>query len=786
MKKITIKHLTTICFSAFMLLSLSSYSQVFYSESWTDAGPGLAGWTNAGTGGNFVRATGATVCDGAGARANIFSAGNIKQFISPSLGTSAGGLTTFTFDYKVAVWSANTVGAPGTDFTIDVEWTNDLAGTWINLGQINSGNHVVSGNCAQGPGTYQFTPNVGDQVYVRFVITRLAGDNYYNFDNISVSEPVTLPPNCDASLTATTEVSVAGNISWSAATGAPNAYDLTVGTTSGGSDVLATTDVGNVTTFNLGTLLFSTTYYVTIVPKNDNGSAAGCIEQTFVTKAPPTIPTVDVVFDIDPCGDSDTYNVAYDVNAQPFVWVQLNYVGGCDSLTIDTEGGDFDSEIGLYDSNGLLIGNDDDGGSGNLSSLTLTGLPAGIYYIVGGTFNTVFGADDFAVSTTNTTRTGTIFINASTPSNETADFVNLQFPFEATIVQGNTATVFAQIFESGITEPAGQGAGIQAWIGVSNTNASSVTDFETVDWTWVPATYNVDNGNNDEYQAAIGTGLNPGTYYYVSRFSVLGGPFAYGGINPGSSDGNFWDGINFVSGELTVTPPPPPANDDCQNAIALTPGAIFTDNPMVGSNVGATASEVANPSIPAPGCASYSGGDAWYSVVVPSDGNITVETNANPTGSGGDSGMALYSGDCNNLVLIECDDDDSPDGLFSLVTIANPALAGQTIYVRVWEFGNNADLNFQVSAYSATLSVGDLDIDSNFTFYPNPVKDTFTLTAQNTIEQVTVFNMLGQAVLKLAPNATSSDVDMSSLNSGTYFAQVTVNNVVKTVKVVKQ
>ncbi len=75
---------------------------------------------------------------------------------------------------------------------------------------------------------------------------------------------------------------------------------------------------------------------------------------------------------------------------------------------------------------------------------------------------------------------------------------------------------------------------------------------------------------------------------------------------------------------------------------------------------------------------------------------------------------------------------------------------------------------------------------STFQYHPNPVKNTLTLNAQNNIEQVTVFNMLGQAVLKLAPNTTTFEVDMTTLGSGTYFAQVTINNIVKTVKVVKQ
>ncbi|WP_334112179.1 T9SS type A sorting domain-containing protein [Paucihalobacter sp.] len=777
MKKITLNFISILTLSVCLLFTVSSSAQVFYSESWTDSGPGLAGWTNAGTGGNFSRAAAATVCDGAGARANIFSAGNVKQFISPLLGISDGGLTTFEFEYKVAIWSANTTGAPGTDFTIDIEWAIDLAGPWLNLGQINDANHAVSGDCAPGPGTYQFTPNVGDEVYVRFVITRLAGDNFYNFDNVTVQEPITSAPNCDATLTATTEVGIAGDISWSAATGAPNAYDLTVGTTAGGSEVLATTDVGNVTSFNVGMLEFSTTYYVTIVPKNDNGSATGCVEQTFVTKEAPAPPTVDIVFDLNSCGDSDSYEVSYSASDQPFVWVQLNYAGGCDSITVDTlgstgssSGGRLDTEIGLYDSNGLLIGDNDDLESGNvLSSLTVASLPAGTYYIVAGPFNTVFGAEDFNVTTTNTTRTGNLFINASTPSNETAEFVNLQFPFEATIEQGSTATIFAQIFKSGITEPAGQGAGIEAWIGVSDTDATTAADFENAGWNWVPATYNVDNGNNDEYQAEIGVGLVPGTYYYVSRFSVLGGPFSYGGINPGASDGNFWDGTNFVSGVLTVTAPPPPVNDNCIDATEVTAPSTTPFSTLAATTDG-----------PGAICGTAPGGpNVWFKFTATGEGSLVVST---CNDADFDTKINVYSGECGALVCEGGNDDAAGCSLTSELTLNN--LPSGDYYIAVSGFlgatgTGNLTLNF-------TLSNSDFDSPSSFSFFPNPVLNTLTLTAQNNIEQVTVFNMLGQAVLKLAPNNTTSEVDMNNLVSGTYFAQVTVNGIVKTVKVVKQ
>jgi hypothetical protein len=89
-------------------------------------------------------------------------------------------------------------------------------------------------------------------------------------------------------------------------------------------------------------------------------------------------------------------------------------------------------------------------------------------------------------------------------------------------------------------------------------------------------------------------------------------------------------------------------------------------------------------------------------------------------------------------------------------------------------------------AVDVALSTDEFDNQSAFTYYPNPVKNTLTLNAQNTIENVTMFNMLGQEVLRAAPNAINSDIDMSSLQTGTYFVKVTIANITKTVRVIKQ
>lgn len=111
---------------------------------------------------------------------------------------------------------------------------------------------------------------------------------------------------------------------------------------------------------------------------------------------------------------------------------------------------------------------------------------------------------------------------------------------------------------------------------------------------------------------------------------------------------------------------------------------------------GSNATATTTAGVPAPGCANYQGGDVWYTVTVPANGNITIDMN---TGVVTDGGMAIYSGACGSLTLIECDDDDSPNGLMPFISLTGQT-PGAVLYVRVWEYGNDNNGSFSICASS--------------------------------------------------------------------------------------
>ena len=365
------------------------------------------------------------------------------------------------------------------------------------------------------------------------------------------------------------------------------------------------------------------------------------------------------------------------------------------------------------------------------------------------------------------------------------DYANLQFPDTATIVQGGNVTVYGQVYEPGVTPGAGAGAGIQAWVGVSpigsNTNPNTWTS-------WTAATYNVDLGNNDEYQSTIGATLPIGTYYYATRFSLNGGAYVYGGYSP-PPGGGFWDGTTYNSGILTVNPPPPPVNDDCAGAIALTPGGVFADNAVSGTLLGATTTSGIIPT-----CQTSVNSDVWYTVVVPASGNLTIETQVSATTTLTDTVVVAYTGTgiCGGtLAQVGCDDDGGLAGANNFMSVLS--LTGQTpsstLYIGVWKFGtaipSSTSKDYVISAYDGSLGNSSFD-NANFAFYPNPVKNILNLSYNQEISSVEVFNLLGQKVNSNKINANSAQIDMSNLSKGAYMVKVTSNDQVKTIKVIKE
>lgn len=239
----------------------------------------------------------------------------------------------------------------------------------------------------------------------------------------------------------------------------------------------------------------------------------------------------------------------------------------------------------------------------------------------------------------------------------------------------------------------------------------------------------------------------------------------------------------------------PPSNDDCADALTLTPSASASPVYVTSTTLGNTASgEVTSVSCTtAPNFGA--GRDTWFKVQVPQSQEITIVTQAESGSNLTDTVISVYTGSCGSLTEIGCDDDGN--GLFSQVILSNAAdgiVAGQVLLVRVYRYANgpNDDIaedgEFQIAAHAAdpTLSTDSLENQVALSYFPNPVNDKLTLKAQQNIQSVSVLNMLGQEVLRTKMNVQRGELDMSSLQSGAYFVKVSINDTVETIKIIKK
>jgi hypothetical protein len=154
-----------------------------------------------------------------------------------------------------------------------------------------------------------------------------------------------------------------------------------------------------------------------------------------------------------------------------------------------------------------------------------------------------------------------------------------------------------------------------------------------------------------------------------------------------NSDVSVWKGYHAFSTLIT--------NDSCSGATELSVG--YEEDWRMGTNKGATDSENNPYPIPDPVCGSYNGSDVWFSVDVPSNGYVKISSERVPRSDLDNSDMAVYSGECDALALVTCND-NGPVNSMAEIIINDQNWADSTLYVRFWSHGN-ADVGpFRISA----------------------------------------------------------------------------------------
>jgi Secretion system C-terminal sorting domain len=88
---------------------------------------------------------------------------------------------------------------------------------------------------------------------------------------------------------------------------------------------------------------------------------------------------------------------------------------------------------------------------------------------------------------------------------------------------------------------------------------------------------------------------------------------------------------------------------------------------------------------------------------------------------------------------------------------------------------------------SVQTSLGTADFDlKNVVAYPNPVKGILNISLDKKIINVSFYNVLGQEIQTKFYDSSEVNIDVSTLQSGTYLVKVTSNDGVKILKVIKE
>lgn len=75
---------------------------------------------------------------------------------------------------------------------------------------------------------------------------------------------------------------------------------------------------------------------------------------------------------------------------------------------------------------------------------------------------------------------------------------------------------------------------------------------------------------------------------------------------------------------------------------------------------------------------------------------------------------------------------------------------------------------------------------SNIQMYPNPANSNITINSKDAIENISVYNLLGQEVISQTPNDKSVSIDISNLQVGVYVVKATINGIEATSRMIKE
>lgn len=114
-----------------------------------------------------------------------------------------------------------------------------------------------------------------------------------------------------------------------------------------------------------------------------------------------------------------------------------------------------------------------------------------------------------------------------------------------------------------------------------------------------------------------------------------------------------------------------------------------------------------------------------------------------------------------------------------------PDVAYDAYIMSICDLENNITRLSQPFTFNTNLSTSTFETES-FTMSPNLADGLVTFRANISLETLEVYNVIGQVVVTKTPNATNFTLDVSNLQSGTYFVKATAEGITTTQKLIKR
>jgi hypothetical protein len=186
---------------------------------------------------------------------------------------------------------------------------------------------------------------------------------------------------------------------------------------------------------------------------------------------------------------------------------------------------------------------------------------------------------------------------------------------------------------------------------------------------------------------------------------------------------------------------------------------------------------------------------AGTGVLGDTDGISTIAQFHSPTGVVIDATHNVYICDYENNKIKKINDygyaiyPHLPDGL-TLDSNTGIISGTPTTVMPSTDFTVTASNPDGTSSFVINITIGQLELsnfDSSFIkVYPNPVQDVLTIASSNSISKIKIFNLLGQEILSKSNLSPLENFTISNWANGWYFVKATIENSIKTIKVLKQ